>query len=336
MARRSFTEKYAPEALSDVIGQKSSVQKLVTWHSTWKKGRALILYGPPGVGKNSVMCALAKEKGLDLIEVDGSEKKDALNKLIPSVKQVSLFRKGKLIVVDGAENANMALVTKLIKESIYPVVLIVDNLYHPKLKFIRKGCDKVEFKRVKAAEIEKMLYDICSKEGMEHKQQAIRSLSYSAAGDVRAELLDLESFSGIGFSRDREGNIFETLRTIFKSGNIRNALDAIESCEKDPFEIFWWVEENLAKEFSDSMQMAAAFDILSKADMLGRKSKKSVEILAGISSLRGPSSGFTPYKPPAFYRKGDNKEQVEKLAKDMHCSTRIVRRELPYMRFISL
>ncbi|MFQ6010080.1 MAG: AAA family ATPase [Candidatus Aenigmatarchaeota archaeon] len=335
MGYSSFTEKYAPQTLADIIGQKSSVQKLVIWFNSWRKGKALILHGPPGVGKNSVLYALARERKLDLIEIDGSDEKDSLASMIPSLKQASLFKKGKIVAVDGAENTNMALLTKLIKESIYPVVLIVDNPYHPRFKFLRKACDMLEFKRVKAAEIEKMLHEICRKEGIPHRQQAIRSLSYSAAGDIRAALLDLESFAGIGFSRDREGNIFETLRTLFKSGNVKTALNAIESCEKDPFEIFFWVEENLAREFADPMQRAAAFDILSKADLLRRISKKSVDMLAGLSALRKPSRGFTPYRPPAFYPRTENRELVEKLAKEMHCSERIVKRELPFMRFIS-
>ena len=335
MIHRSFTEKYAPQTLSDIIGQKSAVQKFVIWFNTWKKGKALMLHGPPGVGKSSLLRAMAREKDIDLVEIDGSEHKDSLARMIPSLKQASLFKKGKLVAVDGAENSNMTLVSKLMKESIYPVVLVVDNPYHPKLKFIRKGCLLLELKRVKAAEIEAMLSEVCKKEGLEHRKQAIRSLSYSAAGDMRAALLDLESFSGIGFSRDREGNIFETLRTLFKSGNVKMALDAIESCEKDPYEIFFWVEENLANEFTDPEQRAAAFDILSRASMLSRKSKRSIDMLAGLSSLRRASSSFTPYRPPPFFRKAENKEMIQNLAKHMHCSSKIVKRELPYMKFIS-
>ncbi|MEM5804685.1 MAG: AAA family ATPase [Candidatus Aenigmatarchaeota archaeon] len=335
MAGSSFADKYAPQRLADIVGQKEAVQRLLFWLAAGRRGRPLMLYGPPGVGKSSVVRALASEKGLDLLELDGSDEKDDIISIIPSLRQASLFRKGKLVAVDGAENASMAAVARLIKESLYPVILIVDDPYHPKLRSLRRECELLELKKLRSLEIEKALCDVCKKEGLSHSQTVLKELSYSAGGDLRAALTDLESLCEAEHFRDREGRIFETLRMIFKSSSLRNALEAVQSCEKDPFEIFGWVDENISAEFADPAERALAFDILSRADMMSRKSRRCVDMLASLSTIRKSSPGFTAYHPPAFYSRSENSEVVEKLAAAMHCSVRTAKRELSFMRFLS-
>jgi len=335
MNRPSLIEKYAPQKLSDIVGQKEGVQKLLLWLAARKKGKPLMLYGPPGVGKNSVVRAIAMEKGCELLEIDGSDEKDDLVKIMPSLKQASLFGKSKIIAVDGAENANMTMLTKFIKESAYPIILIVDDPYHPKLRALRKECELLELKRIRALEIEKVLSEICKKEGLSHDQTLLKELSFGAGGDLRAALMDMDSFCGEEHYRDREGKIFETLRMIFKSSSLATALEAIRNCEKDSYEIFGWVDENMTVEFANPLDRAVAFEILSRADVIGRRSKRGMDMLAALSAVRKGAPGFTSYRPPAFYSKNDNNDTVVKLASEMHCSMRTVKKELSYMRFLS-
>ena len=54
MARILWSEKYAPRRSEDVVENKKAVRRLVEFVKEWRpdqKPRALLLWGPAGVGK---------------------------------------------------------------------------------------------------------------------------------------------------------------------------------------------------------------------------------------------------------------------------------------------
>jgi replication factor C subunit 1 len=81
-----WTEKYRPKLYSEVIGNKSLVEKLAQWLKNWHfyhkggfpKGelsqwRAALLSGPPGLGKTTSAHLVAKMEGFDAIEFNASD-----------------------------------------------------------------------------------------------------------------------------------------------------------------------------------------------------------------------------------------------------------------------
>ena len=99
-----LVDKYKPQNLEEIISQKSTINHILEWLEKWKPGKALMLEGPPGVGKNLIVELIAKERGLKLLEINASDKRDAasIKKLIPATKDSSLFG-GRLVLIDEAD-----------------------------------------------------------------------------------------------------------------------------------------------------------------------------------------------------------------------------------------
>ena len=103
-----YTIKYQPKNSQEIIGQDEAVKTLkdfITNYKTQKK-KAILLYGPSGTGKTSSTYAVAKELNLKLIEINASDtrnKEQIENKVGGASKQMSLFSKGKIILIDEVD-----------------------------------------------------------------------------------------------------------------------------------------------------------------------------------------------------------------------------------------
>ncbi|MBL7160163.1 MAG: hypothetical protein ISS95_01230 [Candidatus Aenigmarchaeota archaeon] len=318
-----FIDKYKPTKSIQILGQYQALNKILQYIRGWKKGRAAMIFGQSGAGKTAALHSIAKENNMEIIEMDTVE---GIESILPAIKQYSLFRRKKLIIIESADRMKPSSVMGVVKESIFPVFLIVENPYISKLKTIRHYCDIVEFKKVPVFLIERRLAEINEKEGLKYPAHVIKNIAESSEGNMRAAILDLENFVG---ERDREENIFNVLNIIFKSGDMKKAREAIEVCDKEEFELFRWIEENISSEFMDPVKRALAFNILSKADVSRRRGKRTMDLLAGLCTI-GKERAYSKYKPPVFFFR--KKDDYSDIAKRMHCSTRKIKLEMPYIR----
>jgi len=57
-----WVEKYRPKKVADVVGNEEAKTAFVDWRkSKHRKKKAVVLYGPPGVGKTTLVNAAALE-----------------------------------------------------------------------------------------------------------------------------------------------------------------------------------------------------------------------------------------------------------------------------------
>ncbi|MBN2203058.1 MAG: replication factor C large subunit [Candidatus Aenigmarchaeota archaeon] len=348
-----LVDKYKPKSLEEVVSQKSMISDIISWLEKWKPGKALMLHGTSGLGKNLLVELIAKERNLRILEVNASDKRNAesMKKLIPATKEGSLMG-GRLILVDEAENLSgmsdrggSGEIIEIIKKSAHPVILISQNPYDKKLQSIRRYCDMLKFRKIPKNMIAKFLANVAEKEGFKIDQQILSDISENSNGDMRSALNDLE-MRAMGY-REIQLSIFETMQAIFKK-DIKTALDAINLSEKNADEILWWTEQNITTEFSKTQDIAKAFDLLSKADMFREKIYKNQnwrfkkymkDMIASMSSL-GSKKGFTMYRPPDMFmilgrtkkKRAEDDEFYGELSERLHCSKRKVREQMPFMK----
>jgi replication factor C large subunit len=324
-----------PNCLKDIVGQDNVINDILNWLAKWKKGNALLLWGPTGIGKTMIPKTIASEKKWDLVEINASDKRSAksIKELLSgAVSQQSLMNRGKLILIDEIEGmarsdrGGIGEIVKIIKKSAFPVILTVSQPYVPKFFPLRNVCRYIGLKKISSSVIEKYLIARERKAGRDIDPQEIRKAATASKGDIRAAEIILDT--GCSDCRDAETNIFETLRIIFRETDSKKVLDAIKNCDKKAEEIFWWIEENIPAEFLSSKERAEALRILSKADLYKRKHKSWVTILTGFSHISLRRS-YVVYKPakPAWARKPDK-------IPELHCSLAKQIKEKGYMKFL--
>ena len=315
--------KYKPKRVSEVVGQREAIARLIGWLTSWKKGYALIITGPPGVGKSSVVHALAADNGWELIEI-GPE--DSIEQLLPAIQQRGLLMKRKLVVIESADSFTSNQLSSLMKASVFPIVLMVEDLWKPRIRSLRPYCEVLEFKRVPTFAVEGRLAEVAKAEKLT-PSSPLASFASLADGDMRAALIDIDA--GLA-SRDRATNVFAALKAIFRGPN-STALAAIDTCDKEPSTLMWWVAENIPAEFPDPKERSEAFDLLSRFSIHKHQNRIAFAMLAGFSSIGGKRPGFVSYRPPRPQPVVDE-ELCQQLAVSAHCSTKKIRQELPLLK----
>lgn len=363
--------------MKEFVNQKEALEVFLRWIKKWRPGtKALLFYGLSGTGKTALIQAYANEKNLEFIEMNASDFRSASQiqqVLGQSMLQAPLFKKGKLFLIDeidgiaGREDlGGVGAIIKIIKETRFPVMLTANNPYDTRLRSLRQYCQLVQFKKIYIFDIEKRLSQICEKEKVKAEMEVLRGLAKMSDGDLRAAINDLETISQgkkkISLQdlenlshREKEISIFDVLKIIFKTQDALTAKLAINNADKDPEEIFWWIENNIAREFEDPEEIAKAFDMLSKADLFRQRVRSRqnwrlkgymIDLMtAGIAkSKKEMYRKFTRYHYPSNIiilgrTKAERKEEKEKLSelsKQFHCSTRKIRKEfLPFLKIIS-
>jgi replication factor C large subunit len=287
-----WTVKHRPKILADIAGNKLAIQGILGWLDSWKKGppkkRALLLHGPPGTGKTVSVEAVANERGLDLVEINASDKRnrDALEKTVGlATKQSDLFGRSRLILIDEVDGINLSedrgavdTIVRLVEETQVPVILTANDPWDPKIGPIRNATTMVEYKRLGLRDALPYLKKICQEEGIEVDEQALRLIIDRNDGDMRSIMNDLEMLTSgrkrltydettwLGF-RDRKATIFDALKTAFTSPTCLQARRATDMADMNLDMFFEWVYENAPRQLNDRRDLSQAMNAIAQADL---------------------------------------------------------------------
>jgi len=248
----------------------------------------------------------------------------------------------------------------LLENSVFPVVLTVQDVWDKKLSTIRSKCFLIEFKGMNYLSIFNALKKVCDGEKLPYNEDALKSLARRCGGDLRAAVNDLQSLERVDAAsintlsdRGRVESMFDGLFKVLKGKDTAVALTAFDNVEEDDNERVLWVDENLPKEYKDK-DLARAYNCLSRSDVFrGRIMRRqhwhflfhaSVLMTAGICAAKDErSSGFTKYSPPqrllkiwrANMKYGARKSIAEKIALATHCSKKRAIASMPLFKSFS-
>ncbi len=270
-----FVDKYAPKSTSEMVGNEKAISTVKIHVLNWLHGKAkkpVLVYGPPGVGKTLLAYALANDLNLSVVEINASDIRDkkGLESIFSSAKNsMTLFGQKRIILIDDVDALSpvdrgaVGEILKLIKTSKFPIILTANDAWVRKISKIRLKCTTVQFRRINSASIQKYLKKIVEAEHLAHSPIAnkLPEISKNADGDMRAAINDLQS--GISFKRDITENIFNTVRTIFKSTSYTETSSAIRNSESDLDIIMLWIDENIPLEYTDADDINRAYYWLS-------------------------------------------------------------------------
>jgi len=350
-----WIKKYSPKNSYEIINQTEAVEKIKDFIKNYKKyeKKALLLWGPPGVGKTCSVYAIANELNYEVIELNASDFRTARKiheKLDEAVKGKPFFHKGRVILVDEVDGlagrydkGGVGAIINVIESSVWPVILTANDPWDPNLRRLRDICELVEFKKLSKSDIFKALKKIASAEKLDVEDNVLWALAERSQGDLRSAINDLQTLSGLkrkillqdlnilGY-REREMQIFQALAVMFKSTTLSSARMAFSNVDMDPEEIESWIEENIANEYENIKEIFEAYDWMSKARIFyGRiyvrqywdLLKYYTALMYGGVALAKEKSykKFTRYRMPTYVRRlarsKDVRERLENLLKDL-------------------
>ena len=202
-----WCEKYRAKSFQDIVGQDLAVDKVKLFLRSFPKKKAIVLHGPPGVGKTSLAYAIAFENDSEVLELNASDlrNKSKIAEIIgPASQQKSLFKKNKLILVDEVDGVSaikdrggLAELLVLLEKSAFPVIITANDIWQKKFNLLRKKADIVALKEVDYKEVLGILRKICENENVVVSSEVLTSIAIKARGDIRASLNDLQILSNM-------------------------------------------------------------------------------------------------------------------------------------------
>ncbi|KIV97718.1 hypothetical protein PV10_01431 [Exophiala mesophila] len=220
---RLWVDKYAPDSMSSVCGNKNMVEGLQAWLRAWPKSaksgfrmagatgkgifRAAMLHGPPGVGKTTAAHLVAKLEGYDVVESNASETRNkklletGLRGVLDTTSLLGYFAgdgkkidpsKRKLLLVmdevDGmsaGDRGGVGALAAVAKKTHVPIIMICNDRRLPKMKPFDGCVADFPFRRPTTDMIRGRIATICYREGFKLPMPVINALIEGCNGDIR-------------------------------------------------------------------------------------------------------------------------------------------------------
>jgi replication factor C large subunit len=269
------------------------IERLNEWLRGWagrSTGRkAVLLVGPSGIGKTSVVGALANDLDAELVEFNASDKRSKAvieSQVWQAATQETIDGRMRIVLldeVDGlsgtSDRGGFGAIVDVIEQTAHPIVLTANDAEDNRVKDLRRSCDVLEFRPASTEEVLTVLSTIAGKAGAQIDRDTMMMLAEAAGGDLRAAISDLEMIVSTGMTvgsdwisqRDVQRKMQESIGRLFMSMDAGAARKVVSDLDVDQDEFLLWVEENAGLHLLTPSELERGFESLSLSDLaLGR------------------------------------------------------------------
>ncbi|MDP9197493.1 MAG: AAA family ATPase [Thermoproteota archaeon] len=287
-----------PSRVEEYIGNEGPRKIVISWFREWIRGtKPLLLIGPPGVGKTSLVHTLGIQYGLDIIELNASDTRNKNNlskRIIPLFQNLSLLDKTFLLFLDEVDGLSgredmgaIEFLSLILKESPVPTILAA-NETNQITKDLSKVCKVVSFLPIPPRLCMLHLNYILKLKSRDLSPGDKFSVVTHSSGDIRKLLNDAQSktsgYSGVRDSRSRM-DVENAINKFFTCTNPNAALDIIlaanvvfsdprfgQSAEDRRKDLINTIFSSVVSSRIDCEAIRVILNILSKVDVLLGKS----------------------------------------------------------------
>jgi replication factor C large subunit len=289
-----WVESSRPRTVEELIGNEEARLAIIKWLAEWVIGsKPLLLLGPPGVGKTTVVQALSFQFDYDLIEMNASDtrnKEILLNRIIPAFKNTSLLEKKMLLFLDEVDGISgrqdiggIEYLVSVLKAPTIPVIMAA-NSRDTKIRDLAKISKVIEFEPIHPRLLLLYINHILKKHNVTLSPEDKFSIVRSSNGDVRALLNNAQSISA-GYDAYKEDsfdvdiksavNLFFSCLSAEEAKKILSRTDAVYidprfgiSSDERRRDIVNALFSSILSSRIDISILAIMLDILSKIDVL--------------------------------------------------------------------
>lgn len=240
---RLWTVKYAPTAVSMICGNKGAVEKLQRWLRAWQSNakigfrkagadmsgvfRAIMIHGPPGIGKTTAAHLAARLEGYDIVESNASDTRSkklvetGLKGVLDTTslfgyfagdgKKVEAQRKKLVLIMDevdgmsAGDRGGVGALAAVCKKTHVPMILICNERKLPKMRPFDHVTYDLPFRKPTTDQVRSRIMTICYREGLNIPANVVNALIEGSRADIRQIINMLSTAKLDQASMDFEG-----------------------------------------------------------------------------------------------------------------------------------